>query len=56
MTDSSPLPFDSQQMQEVLKGSTIDIHVHLKMGSASGRAWGCDLSYDYVKINALYRT
>ncbi|HFI0517780.1 TPA: bifunctional glutamate N-acetyltransferase/amino-acid acetyltransferase ArgJ [Streptococcus suis] len=56
MADSSPLSFDSQQMQEVLKGSTIDIQVHLKMGSASGRAWGCDLSYDYVKINALYRT
>jgi glutamate N-acetyltransferase/amino-acid N-acetyltransferase len=56
MVDSSPLSFDSQQMQEVLKGSTIDIQVHLKMGSASGRAWGCDLSYDYVKINALYRT
>ena len=34
----------------------IKITVNLHSGNATGTAWGCDLSYDYVKINALYRT
>lgn len=35
---------------------TIVIQVNLHCGSGSGEAWGCDLSYDYVRINAGYRT
>ena len=31
-----------------------DLEVDLRRGGASGEAWGCDLSYDYVKINADY--
>lgn len=56
MAQSSPLDFDNENMQLALKGDTIVIEVDLHTGSESGRAWGCDLSYDYVKINALYRT
>ncbi|HLS65366.1 MAG TPA: bifunctional ornithine acetyltransferase/N-acetylglutamate synthase, partial [Pseudogracilibacillus sp.] len=32
------------------------ITVHLHDGEASGKAWGCDLTYDYVRINASYRS
>ncbi|MGT2929461.1 bifunctional ornithine acetyltransferase/N-acetylglutamate synthase, partial [Streptococcus dentasini] len=56
MLASSPLSFDSEEMDEVMQQDTIHITVDMHAGSASGRAWGCDLSYDYVKINALYRT
>lgn len=39
-----------------LKEDTVLISVSIGNGSGSGRAWGCDLSYDYVKINAEYTT
>jgi glutamate N-acetyltransferase/amino-acid N-acetyltransferase len=39
-----------------LKEDTVLIAVSLGNGSGSGSAWGCDLSYDYVKINAEYTT
>ena len=32
------------------------VSVDLNQGTAEGVAWGCDLSYDYVRINANYRT
>lgn len=56
MVQSSPISFDQEEMEEVMQKDQITISVNLNSGSESGRAWGCDLSYDYVKINALYRT
>ncbi|HFI0272435.1 TPA: bifunctional glutamate N-acetyltransferase/amino-acid acetyltransferase ArgJ [Streptococcus suis] len=56
MSQSSPVAFDQEEMDEVMQQDNLIISVNLNMGAASGRAWGCDLSYDYVKINALYRT
>ncbi|HFR3797015.1 bifunctional glutamate N-acetyltransferase/amino-acid acetyltransferase ArgJ [Streptococcus suis] len=56
MSQSSPVAFDQEEMDEVMQQDNLTISVNLNMGAASGRAWGCDLSYDYVKINALYRT
>lgn len=41
---------------EYLKDDTVAIAVSVGTGSGSGKAWGCDLSYDYVKINAEYTT
>ena len=41
---------------KVLKEDEIDILVDLGSGSATAKAWGCDLTYDYVKINGDYRT
>ena len=32
------------------------INIDLKQGSAEAKAWGCDLTYDYVKINGDYRS
>ena len=34
----------------------IMINIDLKQGSAEAKAWGCDLTYDYVKINGDYRS
>ncbi len=56
MLASGPVDFDEEDMQDVMRADTIKIIVDLHAGDSVGKAWGCDLSYDYVKINALYRT
>lgn len=56
MLASSPISFDEEEMQDIMQEPDIIINVNLHSGEATGKAWGCDLSYDYVKINALYRT
>jgi glutamate N-acetyltransferase/amino-acid N-acetyltransferase len=42
--------------QRVMKQSEITIRVHLGRGQASTTVWTCDLSHDYVSINADYRS
>lgn len=65
MENGQPLEFDraaaSQYLKqkaegEYLKNDTVAIVVSLGSGSGTGKAWGCDLSYDYVRINAEYTT
>ena len=56
MVASSPVDFDEEDMADVMQADTIRISVNLHSGSSSAKAWGCDLSYDYVKINADYRS
>lgn len=56
MLASSPVSFDEEEMAEIMQADEIKITVDLHAGDSTGLAWGCDLSYDYVKINALYRT
>lgn len=51
-----PLEFDAEQMEGNLSEEEIKIGVYLNEGTSFGQAWGCDLTYDYVKINALYHT
>ncbi|WP_432418798.1 bifunctional ornithine acetyltransferase/N-acetylglutamate synthase [Cytobacillus spongiae] len=53
---SEPLHFSEEEARAYLLQDTIEIIVDLHEGEGIGRAWGCDLSYDYVKINASYRT
>ena len=48
--------FSEDKAKEVLLEKEIDILVDLNDGTASAAAWGCDLTYDYVKINGDYRT
>ena len=48
--------FSEEKASEVLHESEIDILIDLNAGGASACAWGCDLTYDYVKINGDYRT
>lgn len=56
LTASQPVVFDEDVALEYLKGDTVSIFVELNMGSEKATAWGCDLTYDYVRINAAYRT
>ncbi len=48
--------FSEEIAKEILLEKEIDILVDLNSGDASSTAWGCDLTYDYVKINGDYRT
>ena len=50
------VPFCEEKAKEILLEPEIDILVTLGEGSAQATAWGCDLTYDYVKINGDYRT
>ena len=56
MLASSPVTFDDEEMKDIMHGNEVTITVDLHSGQEKGTAWGCDLSYDYVKINALYHT
>ncbi|WAL60962.1 bifunctional ornithine acetyltransferase/N-acetylglutamate synthase [Thermocoleostomius sinensis] len=65
MERGQPLPFDraaaSAYMKQAAAGAylqddTVLVAIDIGSGSGSGMAWGCDLSYDYVKINAEYTT
>lgn len=51
-----PSPIVEEEVKEYLELETIQIFVELNQGEYSATAWGCDLTYDYVKINASYRT
>ncbi len=48
--------FSEEKAKEILLESEIEILVNLNSGEYSSTAWGCDLTYDYVKINGDYRT
>lgn len=48
--------FSEELAKKILLEKEIEILVELNDGSASSTAWGCDLTYDYVKINGDYRT
>ena len=50
------IPFSEEKAKEILLEKEIEILISLKSGSVSAKAWGCDLTYDYVKINGDYRT
>lgn len=54
--NGSGIPFSEKFAKEVLHADTIQILVNLHDGDAKATAWGCDLTYDYVKINGDYRS
>ena len=54
--DGSGVPFSEELAKQVLLESDIQILIGLGSGPYSATAWGCDLTYDYVKINGDYRT
>lgn len=51
-----PVHFNEEAAINYLKQDTINIIIDLGQGEEVATAWGCDLSYDYIKINASYRT
>ena len=50
------LPFDEEKALAILSEEKVVFVSDMKMGEASATAWGCDLTYDYVSINADYRS
>ena len=50
------VPFSEEKAKEILLEKEIEILVELNSGEFASCAWGCDLTYDYVKINGDYRT
>lgn len=52
----NPVDFDEDNAKILLSEKEVGILVLLEEGEASGTAWGCDLTYEYVKINGDYRT
>ncbi|MBE6739222.1 MAG: bifunctional glutamate N-acetyltransferase/amino-acid acetyltransferase ArgJ [Ruminococcaceae bacterium] len=54
--EGSGIEFSEEKAKEILLENEIEILVTLGDGNASSTAWGCDLTYDYVKINGDYRT
>ena len=54
--DGSGVAFSEEKAKEILLEKEIEILVSLGSGAFTSCAWGCDLTYDYVKINGDYRT
>lgn len=50
------VPFSEEKAKEILLEDEIIINISLGEGSGEASAWGCDLTYDYVKINGDYRS
>ncbi|MBR6809931.1 MAG: bifunctional ornithine acetyltransferase/N-acetylglutamate synthase [Clostridia bacterium] len=54
--DGAGVDFSEEKAKEILLEKEIEILISLGSGAFSSCAWGCDLTYDYVKINGDYRT
>lgn len=54
--DGSGVEFSEEIAAKILSAEEIHILVELKQGKAQAKAWGCDLTYDYIKINGDYRS
>ena len=50
------IPFSEELAKTILSEAEITLDIRLHDGNAAATAWGCDLTYDYVKINGDYRT
>lgn len=51
-----PLPFNEEKAKKILSYQEVTIYVSLNEGDAQATCWGCDLTYEYVRINGDYRT
>lgn len=56
MRHGEPVEFDEGLAKEILKERDIDVFINAGEGEGAATAWGCDLSYDYVRINGSYRS
>lgn len=56
LAEGKPLPFDEETATAILSKNEITIVLNLNSGTEEAKAWGCDLTYDYVKINGSYRS
>lgn len=56
LEQSTPIAFSEEEAAQYLKEDQINIRIALHLGEGRATGWGCDLSYEYVRINAAYRT
>ena len=54
--EGAPVPHETAEANAALASGEVRITARLDAGAASATAWGCDLSYEYVRINGSYRT
>ncbi len=54
--DGETTDYSEEEASEILASKEVFLTADMKMGDAEACAWGCDLTYDYVKINADYRS
>ena len=54
--NGSGIEFSEDEAAKILHEDEIYINIDLNQGDAQAKAWGCDLTYDYVKINGDYRS
>ena len=54
--DGQATDYSEEEATKILSCPVVTVVVDMKMGEAQATAWGCDLTYDYVKINADYRS
>ncbi len=54
--DGAGVPFSEERAKSILLEKEIEVLINLNAGIESATAWGCDLTYEYVKINGDYRT
>ncbi|MBQ7613993.1 MAG: bifunctional glutamate N-acetyltransferase/amino-acid acetyltransferase ArgJ [Butyrivibrio sp.] len=52
----TPVIFDEDEALKIMKADAVTVFVNMNEGDQEATAWGCDLTYDYVKINADYRS
>ncbi len=52
----TPVPFDEDEATKILSEEAVTVYIDMHEGTESATAWGCDLTYDYIKINADYRS
>ncbi len=56
MDNGTPIVFDEEKAANILSEKEITVNIKISEGNSKATAWGCDLSYDYVKINGDYRS
>ena len=54
--DGMTVDYSEEEAEKILSEPEVTVLADMKMGSETATAWGCDLTYDYVKINADYRS
>ena len=54
--DGMTADYSEEEAEKILSEPEVTVLADMKMGSETATAWGCDLTYDYVKINADYRS
>ncbi|MDE5892481.1 MAG: bifunctional glutamate N-acetyltransferase/amino-acid acetyltransferase ArgJ [Acetatifactor sp.] len=55
-SQGNPVAYSEEEATKILSAPEVTVVADMHMGDAEATAWGCDLSYDYVKINADYRS